>query len=217
MGPDVSAQRLPDSGFRIGLSLPPMSRLPIALRALSLVAPLDSFARCGPSRLREHVTKPQTITLQGAERGVRAAPAFYLRLPNQWVMMFFKPEDIVEQLKKAGARDQVEVSTPGSTQAYYDAITRDLPLKEDTDLFKYVLQDRSSLTRQEVVIAELLKLGRVYVDEWPFQDAKRDPVYDRDDPTTLTMVSQGTADFEIARYFCEPGSKELFSITYVLF
>jgi len=196
-----------------------MPKLASLLLVLSLIAPLDTFARCGPSRLRGHVTKPVTITLKGAERGIRNAPAFYLRQPNQWVMMFFKPEDIIEQLKKDGARYRAEILTMAASgaQAYLDAITRDLPLKEDTDLFKYVLHDRSFLTRQEVVIAELLKLGQVYVDHWPFQDAKRDPIDDADDPTTLTMVSQGTSDEEIARYFCESGGAEVFSVTYIFY
>jgi hypothetical protein len=80
-----------------------------------------------------------------------------------------------------------------------------------------VLHVRAFVTQQDAVISELLKLGQVYVDHWPFQDSKRDPIYDRNDPNTLTMVSQGTSDFEIARYFCETDGAELFSVTYILF
>jgi hypothetical protein len=195
-----------------------MRRLSIALLALLLVAPTDVFARCGPSRLRGNVTKPETIKLNGAERGVRDAPAFYLRMANPWVILLFKPEDIVEQLKKDGARYHAEdlATAAGQTQKYFDAISRDLPLKENTDLFKYVLQERGFATRQDFMVSELLKLGQVYVDEWPFQDAKRDPLYDNDDPTTLTMISKGEGETEEVRYFCESGHKELFSITYII-
>jgi hypothetical protein len=144
---------------------------------------------------------------------VRDAPAFYLRMANPWVMLFFKPEDVVAWLKQ-----------PAFVQPnkYLDMISKDLPLEEDTDLFKYVLADSDLFHTQDVLVSDLLKLGQVRIDDWPFANSKRDPFYDRQDPTTVIMVSKKFDNFEEEwRLFCEPlrnkgETREIFEITYVI-
>ena len=192
------------------------ARLAIAVVALLSFVSSDAMARCGPSRLSGGITKPEVIKMNALERGVRDAPAFYMQLPQSWVLLYFKPEDVVAQLKKAGG-------TNDTTDAYLTAITHDLPLKEDTDLFKYVLQNSDFHSRQEFLVSDLLKLGQAYIDDWPYRDAKHDPDDDRDDRKVLVMVSKMGLDEEW-RLFCEPlgldndprRTRELFFVTYVI-
>ncbi|HEV7608994.1 MAG TPA: hypothetical protein VGO61_16745 [Steroidobacteraceae bacterium] len=203
-----------------------MSRLAVALFVLSLAAPPAALARCGPSRLSGGITKPQIIKLNALERGVRDAPAFYMQLPQSWVLLYFKPEDVVAQLKQTAAqyRSKDLTAATSATDEYLAAISRDLPLKEDTDLFKYVLQDNHFHSRQEFLVADLLKLGQAHIDDWPYRDARHDPNDDRDDRNTLVMVSKMLSDEEW-RLFCEPlgldgnpdRTRELFSVTYVIY
>jgi len=182
----------------------------LVLLVVLFVSTSDALARCGPSRLSGGITKPVVIKLNAAERGVREAPAFYIQLPHLFVLLYFKPEDVVAQLKAQ------------KSEEYLAAISRDLPLERDTDLFKYILENNRFHFQQEFLISDLLKLGQAYIDDWPYRDAKRDPSDDRGDRNIVVMVSKMGAGEEW-RLFCEPlgldgdisRTRELFFATYV--
>jgi len=171
--------------------------------ALAIASP-DAVARCAP-RFERGLAKPQTITLTGP---LPSVPAFYLRVfanPNRDVIVFFKPDDVVEALNELYKLAPTEAHNPvrGEQRNYLDAILGDLPLEEDTDLFKYTLRDRKNWVRQDALVQELLRTGRVAI--------RTDNA--REDPKTITMVEQWpNADEHSAatRWFCLPDGLPLF-------
>ena len=86
--------------------------------------------------------------------------------------------------------------------ALLDNMKVDLPLKESTDLFRYTLIDQRFDALVNIVIADLLKEGRVMFDQWMLVDHSK----------TIVMVSREEAGGEGSRWFCTPKDDVLFKI-----
>src|SRR5690349_15433555 len=120
---------------------------------LAAMAP-NANARRGPSRLgNPAISKPLVIALNASSRGVYGEPAFYLRVPSpsRSLVMFFKPDDVVDVLQSMGEWGR------GEPQAMLANIERELPLKTDTDIFKYQLRSFTLWSAKDWLVTELLR------------------------------------------------------------
>jgi hypothetical protein len=89
-------------------------------------------------------------------------------------------------------------------------------LRDNTDLNKYGFTEIGDPTRMEFVIADLMKAGKVTVDEYPFRRPGDHGLNEKFDPSTILMVSQMQGPDEMVRWFCTPTGKELLSVTYII-
>jgi len=124
-------------------------------------------------------------------------------------VFFFKPEDVVRVIEKF-ARDGAPNN--GAAVAVLDRIRRDLPLKEDTDLFKYAVRDMRFANSLESVVTELLDAGHAAVDFWPLHDSGASAGNDAHDPSTIVRVGWRSGGSEGRKYSDTKGF-EIFSIT----
>lgn len=184
-----------------------------------IVFSLGASAKCGPGRSKySKPSKPITVTLRGPDL---STPAFYWRDDSMWTVLYFSAEDVVSylELEAEDARENKTATAqyPTGMRNLLDSVKADLPLDERTDLFKYVLKNPYNHGLLQNVIADLMKQGKVTVDNWIFRGDTEDPTA-LDDPTAIEMVSAiGGGGEEAARYFCAAGGRDLFSIGYVIY
>jgi hypothetical protein len=168
----------------------------ILLAIATVAAPLignaaDKTSYCTARELRAS----DTVTI-ALKPGVRAQPAFYLRSTQYMLVLFFKPDDVVALLQDWIAKEKADkpASWRSDLEDPLEWIRRDLPLKEDTDLFKYVLRDEGFGTRLDYLAAGLLDDGNGAVDFWPVHVAGSESsrLNDGFDPTTIKRVYWST-------------------------
>ncbi|HEV8443778.1 MAG TPA: hypothetical protein VGQ27_09870 [Steroidobacteraceae bacterium] len=136
----------------------------------------------GCSKHDLHKKDTATIELDAPKHGAREQPAFYLREPEHNLVLFFKPRDVLTVLEqRAGDSRLANVVAE---------IRADLPLKEDTDLFKYDLRGEGFDGLLDFIVADLLDAGHAVVDYVPIHAAGSDSsrLNDVYDPTTIKRV-----------------------------
>ena len=163
-----------------------------AAGALALTA--TASAACGKSAgpSAGHVQRA-VIALQNPDR---TGPAYYWHDSATYALLYFRPEDLVSRLEGLLAKESL-------APALLDNMKVDLPLKESTDLFRYTLIDQRFDALVNVVIADLLKEGRVMFDQWMLGE---------DPSKSIVMVSRAEAGGEGSRWFCTSKDDVLFKI-----
>ena len=193
-----------------------MSRHAMLVAGIFAFAAAGAPAKCPLSTLTRGVNKPKTITLNAAERGVRDAPAFYLHGAEFVPVMFFKPEDVVERLKKNIVELRENPTVVGAAwEKYLEQVRRDLPLREDTDLFKYSLRAPTFAANMSELVGALLESGQVILDDWPYHNTGVEDENDRDESKVIIMQTRGKY-LEESRWFCNERGQELFSNGYTM-
>lgn len=149
-----------------------------------------AHAACGHSAGQ---AQRAVIALQSQDRN---GPAYYWHDSATYALLYFRPEDLVARLETLLAKESL-------APALLDNMKVDLPLKEPTDLFRYTLIDQRFDSLVNVVIADLMKEGRVMFDQWMFVD---------DPSRSIVMVSREDAEGEGSRWFCTSKDDVLFKI-----
>jgi hypothetical protein len=181
-----------------------LRRLILGAAALLAVdgANAEDYRYCTKRDLRASDTSTIQLT-----PGVREKPAFYLRITSSPVVLFFKPEDLVAHLEEWIAKERANrpAMQRSDLQDPLDWIRHDLPLKEDTDLFKYGLRDPGFASRVEYLAADLLEAGHAAVDLSPLHTGGPDSTEPNDqfDPTTIKRVYWKTRGGD-GRKYCSP-------------
>jgi hypothetical protein len=154
---------------------------------------------CGPDRVAAGRDQRATIALQDLDRN---GPVYFWHDSSTYALLYFRPEDLVARLETLVASERFGDESLGP--ALLDNIRVDLPLKESTDLFRYTLIDQRFDSVVNSVIADLLKDGKVMLDQWILVE----------NPTrSIEMVSRTDADGdEGGRWFCIAGDNLLFKI-----
>ena len=141
------------------------------------------------------------------ETGIRDKPAFYLResLPER--VLFLRPEDLLGLLHGWDEKNRQEIKLT------LDQMLADVPLKEDTDIFKYALRDARFGAAIEYLAAELLDSGKVAVDFHPLHMPGKEAVQPNDqfDPTSIKRVYWKTRGGE-GRKYCDPKGYGVLSV-----
>jgi hypothetical protein len=129
-----------------------MKRLwPILAFVLVLVATSLQAKECG-QKIRGQL--PERIIKELLERP--AAPAFYFRLENFVVVV--APERLLHQLK-----EPTRTVHPPHDARLLALVEADLPLRDDADLFKYILKDADLYNRLYAILSDLLIGGNASV------------------------------------------------------
>jgi len=159
---------------------------------------------CGKRALNARDTV--TIQLDTPKHAARDQPAFYLRDAEHSLVLFFKPQDVVAALEEHvnGAKKDARLAP------ILVAVRADLPLKEDTDLFKYELRGKGWQDLLDNVMATLLDAGHVDIDLHPFHIAGSDSSkqHDADDPTSIKRVGAS----EAGRFYCVDFGRTLLDV-----
>jgi hypothetical protein len=146
---------------------------------------------------------------------------FYWHDSPRWVVLYFSPADILEHLQRltdeSRAKDLAREQQPSRWGKLLNDLKADLPLKDNVDLFKYVLKDTDHVGIVEYVLADLMKEGKVTVDNWVYRDDKRSSNSVEGDPTTIQMVSAMGDSEEAGRTFCTMKGEELLFIWYIIY
>lgn len=158
--------------------------------------------------------KPRGVKAQQvALKGSPDVPSFYLR-GSDGMVMFFSEEDVVLALKTHAA-DLTRAgydSAARRSEATSKVVGKDVPLGENTDLFKYWLADSSHGTELEFVAAELLANGQASIGRWYGMDSA--------EPGSMSVVKmfveRGKNGDVISRSFCTLSDKSLLRVTYIL-
>jgi hypothetical protein len=175
-----------------------IARLAIALAFMFLGCVAGAAENCSKRELR----RPNTAVLEldGVQRRVREQPAFYLRGADQRFTYFFEPDHVlaVVEAKKA--------AHPG-LQNSLERMRLDLPLREDTDLFKFALRDPTFAWLLDYFVAELFDAGHGSIEFLPL-----------DQPVNLTVIRRVSwSDRETAgRKYCRQDGLELLEIVDVI-
>lgn len=157
---------------------------------------LTCLLACGSAHAVDYCTARElrakdTVTID-LKPGVREQPAFYLRSTQYMLVLFFEPEDVVALLQEWIAKEHADkpASWRSDLEDPLEWIRRDIPLKEDTDLFKYVLRDEGFGARLDYLAAGLLDDGDAAVDFWPVHVAGSESsrLNDGFDPATIKRV-----------------------------
>lgn len=171
----------------------------IFLALSSGVANADSF--CGKRALQSRDTV--TIQLDTPKHGTRAQPAFYLRDTEHSLVLFFKPQDVVAALEKLanGPKPDTRLSQ------ILSAVRADLPLKDNTDLFKYEFHGEGWHGLADNVVATLLDAGHVDIDLNPLHvpGSESSKPSDADDPSAIKRVRWQSGDTNGALYCIDFG------------
>jgi hypothetical protein len=166
----------------------------------------QAWDNCSKRELRARSTV--TIDLEPFSREVRLQPAFYYHDRERSHVFFVKAEDVVGW-----------VESHGDSRPLLDLLRRDLPLKEDTDLFKYSLQVRSfSAGDISYLLSDLIEKGRAMVDEWPIRGSTTESaeVYDRQDPLRIKRVSWSARGADGWK-FCREDGFEILTIVETIY
>jgi hypothetical protein len=166
-----------------------------------------AHAACGyEPEPRRGLEQRDTIPLQDLAAN---GPVYYWHDSSTYALLYFRPEDLVAHLRALLAKEQGsnrDSSFGNATllPALLDNIQGDLPLRESTDLFRYSMIDPRFDAVVNVVIADLMKEGKVMLDQWLLveQQAK-----------SIVMVSRADANGEEGgRWFCTAKDDVLFRI-----
>ena len=180
----------------------------LVLAACLLAAGGPAWSACGKRSFPGKVAR-ENVRLTGS----RAESAFYWRTELGEVL-FFRPEDVLAGLNSGAVGGSDAASTPGSVNARLSArLSRDLPLKANSDLLTYVLEAPELGARIEVLVSDLLASGRVSISRWA-------GFYRIPEPETreIEVVSRTGANGELlARWFCTPAGRPLMEVYYVNF
>jgi len=175
----------------------------IRLRLTATCAGLLFFGAAGAADPVDYCTNRElrakdTTTIQ-LQAGVRDQPAFYLREDMPERVLFFRPEDVLALFDSWSVNQQQEV------RATLERIRSDLPLKEDTDLFKYALRDAHFGAIVEYLAADLLEMGKAAVDFSPLHMPGKEAVQPNDqfDPSSIKRVYWKTRGGDGHKY-CDP-------------
>ena len=98
--------------------------------------------------------RPELMIKQLLERPM--GPAFYLRLQNFAVVV--TPERLLHQLN-----EPTRTIHPSHDARLLALVRADLPLRDDADLFKYILKDAELYNRLYAVVSDLLIGGNASV------------------------------------------------------
>ncbi|HTU65587.1 MAG TPA: hypothetical protein VMF52_06545 [Steroidobacteraceae bacterium] len=154
-------------------------------------------AVCGDTLGRGHRAQ-KTITPSFERFG----PSYYLHVDG--FVMLLRPQDIVDklgQLKK--------LRKPGDAEALIAAIQADLPLRAETDLFKYTFIAPERMELIDFAVDQLLEEGRVGVFGLR---ALGDPSAASE---PILRVSVNTADNDLAeRVFCTRSQQVLHQVRF---
>ncbi|HET7810725.1 MAG TPA: hypothetical protein VFL16_09120, partial [Steroidobacteraceae bacterium] len=129
---------------------------------LTLTGPVANAAGfCGKRAL--HARDTVTIQLDTPKHATRDRPAFYLRDTEHALVLFFKPEDLLAALEEhVNGKNKDAQLAP-----ILAAVRADLPLEDNTDLFKYEFHGEGWHGRLDNVVATLLDAGHVDIDLQP--------------------------------------------------
>lgn len=161
---------------------------------LILAVAQTSFARkCGEA-IYSYRPERRTIVLQK----VLPSPAFYMR-SGRFVIVF-KPDDVARLLKNSPriARDSVLLS----------AITKELPLTVDTDLFKYAFTSTAAYGQANDVAGELIQSGQATMLDLLQVGIPSEMV----ESAIMVIVDSPKAPVA-AREFCSPWGDLLLTVT----
>jgi len=186
---------------------------PLLLTAISSVMFLSSTARADPCTARQlRARTTETISLDGLKGGVREHAAFYLRDTRKDLVFFFKPEHVLALLESWSVH---AVASDRSTFAEsLERVRSDLPLKEDTDLFKYGIHSNIFNARLDDLVVELLDAGHAMIDFYPLHDSGRYAGSDHDqyDPVKLKRVHWANRGGNGRQYCNDEGRDILFIV-----
>jgi hypothetical protein len=152
-----------------------------------------------------------TIALQSQDR---EGPAYYWHDSSTYALLYFRPEDLVARLEtllanESGANRDSAFGDATLAPALLDNIKVDLPLKESTDLFRYSLIDQRFDSVVNAVIADLMKDGKVMLDQWVLVEHPG---------KSIVMISRANTDGdEGGRWFCTTTDEVLFKIGHATF
>jgi hypothetical protein len=179
-----------------------------AVTVLALSA-TGAHAACGQAAGKTTAQEQRaTIALQNLDRH---GPVYYWHDSSTYALLYFRPEDMIARLESLAASDQgANRDSPfgdaSLAPALLDNIKVDLPLKESTDLFRYTLIDQRFDSVVNLVIADLMKEGKVMLDQWVFVEHPA---------KSIVMVSRANAAGEEAgRWFCTSANDVLFKVGY---
>ncbi|HUQ10677.1 MAG TPA: hypothetical protein VM146_10220 [Steroidobacteraceae bacterium] len=150
-----------------------------------------------------------TIALQNLES---KGPVFYWHDSATYALLYFRPEDLVARLETLLTTERERngdlFADASLGPALLDNIKVDLPLKESTDLFRYTLIDQRFDSVVNLVLADLMKDGKVMLDQWVFVD---------EPARSIVMVSHTDSSGEAGRWFCTSKDEVLFKVGYATF
>jgi hypothetical protein len=169
--------------------------------AMLAMSSSSAQASCVPSADQD---RRATIALQYADL---EGPVYYWHDSSTYALLYFRPEDLVARLESLLANEQGPnrdsiFGDASLAPALLDNIKVDLPLKESTDLFRYTLIDQRFDSVVNLVIADLMKEGKVMLDRWVLVELPA---------KSIVMVSRTDADGEEGgRWFCTASNDVLF-------
>ena len=188
----------------------------VFLSCLLAFVSADALAKCGPSKWPKRAEKSAVISLTGTARGVRAAPAFYLRSGDTHVV-YLAPDDVMARLRsfETDYRERGVMAAAERVRVYIDEVSRDLPLKEHTDLFKYSLRNPDYIVWMNATLRDLLDAGHASIgDAQEFGNAL---VPDMQDFPKITRIEQWGGSTEASRKYCTDGGAVLFSFQFLIY
>ena len=180
----------------------------VAAAALLALSP-SVDAACGHTASRSTGQERRaTISLQVLDS---KGPVYYWHDSSTYALLYFRPEDLVARLEsllanESGANHDSAFGDASLAPALLDNIKVDLPLKESTDLFRYTLIDARFDPVMNAVIADLMKDGKVMLDQWVLAEHPA---------KSIVMISRTTANGEEGgRWFCTTTNHVLFKMGY---
>ena len=169
----------------------------------------DAFAECRTDSLAK--SKPTTIKLNAIERGLKDGPVFYLRSQDADFVMRFKPDDVIAQLREW--IDPQKTGLPAyklpDARAYLEAIERDLPVKDDADLFKYTLRNPGFASLMADLVSDLLDDGKSAIIYWPMYVATAKLGAGLGETTQIEKVSE-REQHSLSRLYCDDSGHVVF-------
>jgi len=163
---------------------------------------------CGQRALHDKSTA--TLMLSPMNVFASGQPLFYLRYTDDLHVLYFKPEDVVAVLEEelAGLRAKYPTVTFSESRIPLGWIRQDLPLKEDTDLFKYGLREPGFALDLDLLVAALLDKGQAAVDFLPLRISRQEIGNEPNDPSSIKRVNWKTREEE-GRIYCDAGGREI--------